>query len=780
MRSPGRVLWLFFLILVGGMASSGAPASEAIVPVPTSTPTPTSPPRHYDPPAPPDLVLPATVQQVASVDPTGYPRIVKLWGGYEPEVGIDFYAQYDMLISEGFTKEQLRYLLTANPNMILLYSGIGTYDVDNGPLGSRWVNAAPGTPEYECFYRGTDGAILRVAFWGHGMFNMGNAWCRSQIVDYLVSQFDPDLYQGVFFDRITQVITPFILDGIDLDHDGRVDDREQVNELYWHGTESFLDAVREQLGSELIIVANDAPLLYTTRLNGREYESFIRNILDGDLDWPKFRYNYEQWMLASRPPPLTMVMANPPSWMIEKYGIHPYSTMKKAVVQEASSYYRRMRFGLTTALLEGGLYSFEFGDTWHGNAWWYDEFDGAGLGKGYLGQPLGEAYYATGPLTTTNLVRNPGFDIAGPLTWTLQVMAGEATLHSVSITAPYTTTPTTTLAAHIVITAGGSLDDIRLEQENITLTAGYSYTLSFWGKATAQLWQLRATLHAPGDPATLYGLDEQVNLGTAWQRYWMPFTATADVAVLSFSIGGHSGEVWMDEVSLRRGTLPPVFRRDFARGTVLCNATDRQQTITLDGAFRRLDGHQAPLARIIVDDSPTDTDTFFRIGGWAGHDAGYDEWGNTYHHALTTTDPNTFHSRVVWQPEITCSGPYTIYAWLAPHEQCTATITYTIRHADGITAVAVNPIVTAPTWTPLGVYTLTIGAGHRVTLSNYTSATWVVADALKFESLARYNDGTAVTTITLDPWDGVVLLREPPFKTYCPLVVKKSPVSSSN
>ena len=768
MRSPGRVLWLFFLILVGGVAVSGSFTSEvtALAITPTPTPTPPFTPRHYDPPAPPDLLLPA---EAKSVESKGYPHIVKLWGGYDPEVGITFYTQYDMLISEGFTEEQLLYFRTVNPQMILLYSGIGTYDLDDGPLGSRWVNASPGTREYECFYRGTDGEVLRVAFWGHGMFNMGDEWCRGQIVDYLASQFNPEVYQGVFFDRITQVITPVIIDGIDLDHDGQVDDRDKVNDLYWHGTESFLDAVRERLGSDLIIVANDAPLPYTTRLNGREYESFIRRILDGDLDWLKFRYNYEQWMLASRSPPYTMVMANPPSWMIEKYGIHPYSKMKKAVVQEASSYYRRMRFGLTTALLEGGLYSFEFGDTWHGNAWWYDEFDGAGLGKGYLGQPLGEAYYATGPLTSTNLLHS-----SDPDTWTLQVAAGEATLHSAVVTAPYTTALTTTLAARIIITAGGDLDDIRLEQGGITLTAGYSYTLSFWARATSQLWKLRATLHAPGDLSALYGLDSEVELGTAWQQYWMPFTATANVAdaVLSFSIGGHSGEVWLDEAGLREGTLPAVFRRDFTMGTVLCNATHKRQFVTLGGTFRKLKGTQAPLARIIVDDSDADTETFFKIGGWAGHDAGYDEWGSTYHHALTTADPTTFHSRAVWRPEITYSGPYTIYAWLAPHEQCTATITYTISHFGGITKVAVNPVVTAPTWTSLGVYTLSVGAGHCVTLSNYTTSTWVVADALKFESLARYNDGAQVTSVLLEPRDGIILLKEPPFKVYCPVVAR--------
>jgi hypothetical protein len=140
--------------------------------------------------------------------------------------------------------------------------------------------------------------------------------CTEAIVAYLVSQFDPAMYDGVFFDRINQVITPIILDGIDLDHDGGVDGRDAVNDSYWRGTQRFLDRVREELGRKLgktpVVVGNDAPLPYTPQLNGREYELQVRNILDEGKDWMRFRYNYEQWMQASLEPRLTMVMSNTP------------------------------------------------------------------------------------------------------------------------------------------------------------------------------------------------------------------------------------------------------------------------------------------------------------------------------------------------------------------------------------------------------------------------------------------------------------------------------------
>jgi hypothetical protein len=52
--------------------------------------------------------------------------------------------------------------------------------------------------------------------------------------------------------------------------------------------------------------------------------------------------------------------------------------------------YRAMRFGLSSALLEDGYYSFDFGDTNHGQTWWYDEY---GVD---LGQALGKSASLTG------------------------------------------------------------------------------------------------------------------------------------------------------------------------------------------------------------------------------------------------------------------------------------------------------------------------------------------------------------------------------------------------
>ena len=53
-----------------------------------------------------------------------------------------------------------------------------------------------------------------------------------------------------------------------------------------------------------------------------------------------------------------------------------------------------MRYGLTTALLGNGYFSYEIATAGHGGLglMWFDEYDNAGKGRGFLGQPEENAY----------------------------------------------------------------------------------------------------------------------------------------------------------------------------------------------------------------------------------------------------------------------------------------------------------------------------------------------------------------------------------------------------
>jgi hypothetical protein len=419
------------------------------------------------------------------------------------------------------------------------------------------------------------------------------------------------------------------------------------------------------------------------------------------------------------------------------------------------------------------LYGFELGTTWHGNPWWYDEYDAAGTQPGYLGAPLGEAYLAAGPLTTSNLLRNPGFERPTLAPWTLHTDGAQAALERVLVRAPFSST----YAARINLTSTQHLEDVRLEQGGLVLTASESLNLSLWAKTSAPIWDTSVVLRDPHDPQTTYAGPALLRLSTTWQRFDLPLTvdASATDAQLSLNLGGQTGTVWIDEFSLQRGTLSAVYRRDFAGGVVLCNPAQEPQTIELGGEYCKLVGDQAPRFKIIVDDSERSTPEFIKIGGWAGHgpeDERYDDcWRDTYHHALTTQDPSAAFSSATWRPTLPFTDSYAISAWAVPCARCTHPVTYTVAHAAGLTHVTVDVHVDQPTWIDLGTYPLHAGTQSSVTLTNLSHSEWVVADAVKFESMTRYNDGACLRSLTLAPQDGIIL-RRGLHRLYLPLLLR--------
>ena len=208
----------------------------------------------------------------------------------------------------------------------------------------------------------------------------------------------------------------------------------------------------------------------------------------------------------------------------------------------------------------------------------------------------------------------------------------------------------------------------------------------------------------------------------------------------------------------------------------MCNATQREHEIALGETLCKLESTQAPKISILIDDAERSNESFSKIGGWAGHGAGdnyyYDCWGQTYHHALTTDDPGGDLSSATWRPRIAYPDRYVVYAWAVPHPSLNDSVTYTIRHAGGIAHVTADPRVHSPTWLNLGTYTFDLGTGNAVTLTNLSPSTWIVADAVKFESVTRYNDGACGTSVTLAGQDGIILLNER-LRTYLPLMHKE-------
>ncbi len=130
------------------------------------------------------------------------------------------------------------------------------------------------------------------------------------------------------------------------------------------------------MGQSAIILTNDAPPGLAA-VNGSTLEAFPEAGMT-TANWHRKaigprgtnRGSYLDWCSIGSAPNLSTVMT---------YG--------------AATDYRMMRWGLTTALLGNGYYAYEASTNTHSIVGrWYDEYDNAGAGKGYLGSPVAAAY----------------------------------------------------------------------------------------------------------------------------------------------------------------------------------------------------------------------------------------------------------------------------------------------------------------------------------------------------------------------------------------------------
>ena len=251
-----------------------------------------------------------------------------------------------------------------------------------------------------------------------------------------------------------------------------------------------------------------------------------------------------------------------------------------------------MRFGLCTALLGDGFFSYEVSGRGHGalGLLWFDEYDNAGQGRGYLGQPLGPAQRAITSLTTVNEVLGGGFNSQSDFGhWHLAV-ANECS----ATAALDTTDPAEGSSSVRVDVTAGSVHDygISLYTLPVGIQANSDYTLSFSAKAdepcTVDAWIAGSS---GGRPVCF----ASSSLTTAWSRYQVTaHSSESDTsALLYLGLGRTSGAVWIDDVHLQAGNCN-VWRRDFEGGLSLVNASTSSATIPLGGVFRHIRGTQAP------------------------------------------------------------------------------------------------------------------------------------------------------------------------------------------
>jgi len=219
---------------------------------------------------------------------------------------------------------------------------------------------------------------------------------------------------------------------------------------------------------------------------------------------------------------------------------------------------------------------YDFGPRAHGQTWWYDEYDGGAGSSLAAGVDAGATTLMVAPGTGARfrageVVRVPvarfGRDVG------VGAVSGVAARLTVTRAVPDKTWT------------------VHFAQAGCQVTAGVTYTLSFSARPSAgQL--IEAGLQQTYAPFALRA-SQEFTLDRQWRRYRVTFTPTASESNLAaqFNLAAAPGTVWLSAISLQRGD-PNVWRRDFAHGTVLLNATATPRMVVLGPGYRHLLGTQ--------------------------------------------------------------------------------------------------------------------------------------------------------------------------------------------
>jgi Hypothetical glycosyl hydrolase family 15 len=172
---------------------------------------------------------------------------------------------------------------------------------------------------------------------------------------------------------------------IDVDGDGKADDRAWLDAEWVKAKTELARRVREALGPEVPFMTNQAGDWGLPYMNGILLEDYLDYVLAGTLAWDNVLADYLRWTAAPHKPNVTTIVSS--SGIEPPYD--PWRTMteeaRNAMLERGRALLPRMRFGLATTLMGDGYFAYDLHTRWRGQRWWYPEYDAP------LGYPLGPA-----------------------------------------------------------------------------------------------------------------------------------------------------------------------------------------------------------------------------------------------------------------------------------------------------------------------------------------------------------------------------------------------------
>lgn len=307
----------------------------------------------------------------------------------------DTLAKYDLLVlpaeAQLYNRDFFSYVRGKNPDIIILayvpsvsWNNIWTDSLHNelrsGIQSDYWLK---------------DGSGNQVSIWpGTEALNLNSGW------NTYLAQFVHDnimstgLWDGIFYDEVSDSIS--WVGSVDTDGNGSADNSSTANTNWKNGYVTLLSKSRQLEGNSKIIITNGSSnTSFQSYVNGRMFESFPTP-WEQDGSWQTVVNNY-----------LTLedqVGDQPPIFIING------NTNNTGDQND----YQKVRFGISSTLLGGGYFAFDFGDQSHAQLWYYDEYDA------YLGEPLEEP----------EDILNPANTIITPSVWGRDFESGKVLVNS--------------------------------------------------------------------------------------------------------------------------------------------------------------------------------------------------------------------------------------------------------------------------------------------------------------------------------------------------------------
>jgi hypothetical protein len=697
----------------------------------------------------PDYLLHLQYRALSDPHPP-YPRTGNLWGwGEWIGKGLPHMSKVDLWLGASPPPDNIVTLRQLNPHLRLLTS----------------INAVENSGLPNDYYL-KDVHGNRVEVWpGSYRLNL----TKSYVADYQAryayqTVLDTGLMaDGVFFDNVmtSQSWQTHDIYGnpvqLDANEDGIPDDPATLDATWKAGVFREIQTFRQLMPNA--VVCGHSMDIYepgiSALFNGISVGFWTSDVLENRMPFSTLLSRYNDWLSRAVSPTATMIESSPMAQISYGYDYSPDQKIPSSTLEFARTFYPYVRFGLAFTLMNDGFFAHEFGDTWHGNDWWYDELNFN------LGYPLGPAQLVSlAAPAGTNVIVNGDFETSIDPPWQLWVNTGCAA--NLTRQATNAASGAACVRAEVTQTTGTEWH-IDFAQWNRSLTQGVTYNLTFFARAaTNRNITLSSQKGAPD--WRNYGLYQRVALTTNWQPYTVTFTATETVsdARIQFFLGESIGTVWLDNVQLTQAPSQ-VYRRDFNNGVALLNATRTSQNVSVGPGFHRLTGNQAPMYECILDDQGTN---FTTIGAWTNlaYDSGlwkasgpfYHSWAGSLHERSDTT------GEARWQVPVVEDDTYTISAWwpAGPRASNWSTnCTYQVV-SGGVIIASTNLDQTTGGDQWHDIATVPLSRTNPVLVRVSAPSGTCVADALHIHSQSRFNNGLPVVTVQLQPMDGIILQRD--------------------